>query len=179
MKYSEKYTITSFDVDINNNMRPTSLINYLQETANHQMRDRKPSYYDFFREGKSFVVTRMSIEVLEQIGQYEEVEVRTHLPQGRHHRPAPVVPRARPRARRGAGPPGPAAADRRPRRGALGPVPRPDPAPRPGHRVRGAHRPGDPARPPGGDPRRRRRRLTRSEERRVGKECRSRWSPYH
>ena len=26
---------------------------------------------------------------------------------------------------------------------------------------------------------RRRRRLTRSEERRVGKECRSRWSPYH
>ena len=24
-----------------------------------------------------------------------------------------------------------------------------------------------------------RRRLTRSEERRVGKECRSRWSPYH
>lgn len=77
MKYSEKYTITSFDVDINNNIRPTSLINYLQETANHQMRDRKPSYYDFFREGKSFVVTRMSIEVMEQIGQYEEVEVRT------------------------------------------------------------------------------------------------------
>ena len=30
------------------------------------------------------------------------------------------------------------------------------------------------ARPAGADPR-----LTRSEERRVGKECRSRWSPYH
>ena len=27
--------------------------------------------------------------------------------------------------------------------------------------------------------RRARQRLTRSEERRVGKECRSRWSPYH
>ena len=29
------------------------------------------------------------------------------------------------------------------------------------------------------DPRPRRRRAPRSEERRVGKECRSRWSPYH
>src|SRR2546430_13863673 len=30
-----------------------------------------------------------------------------------------------------------------------------------------------------GNPRRMPARLTRSEERRVGKECRSRWSPYH
>ena len=30
-----------------------------------------------------------------------------------------------------------------------------------------------------GMPRRRRLRRVRSEERRVGKECRSRWSPYH
>src|SRR5438132_5761378 len=45
---------------------------------------------------------------------------------------------------------------------------------------------GDP-RPPGGDPVRGRRGVDRgrgraggrSEERRVGKECRSRWSPYH
>src|SRR6266540_83168 len=29
------------------------------------------------------------------------------------------------------------------------------------------------------DPRHRRRRVRRSEERRVGKECRSRWLPYH
>lgn len=77
MKYTETYKIASFDVDKNNHIRPTNLINYLQETANHQMRDRKPSYYDFFNDGKSFVVTRMSIEILEQIGQYEEVEVRT------------------------------------------------------------------------------------------------------
>ena len=60
MKYEEKYTINSFDVDENNNIRPTNLINYLQETADHHMRDRKPSYYDFFYEGKAFVVIRMS-----------------------------------------------------------------------------------------------------------------------
>ena len=30
MKYEEKYTINSFDVDENNNIRPTNLINYLQ-----------------------------------------------------------------------------------------------------------------------------------------------------
>src|SRR5256885_10138280 len=36
-----------------------------------------------------------------------------------------------------------------------------------------------PNHPPGDSPLRACRRLNRSEERRVGKECRSRWSPYH
>src|SRR2546427_7704619 len=40
-------------------------------------------------------------------------------------------------------------------------------------RSRGDRAGGVPARPPVG------RRIPRSEERRVGKECRSRWSPYH
>src|SRR2546426_1734303 len=39
--------------------------------------------------------------------------------------------------------------------------------------------PGGSSRQPGGGPVRRRCRDRRSEERRVGKECRSRWSPYH
>lgn len=77
MKYEEKYTINSFDVDENNNIRPTNLINYLQETADHHMRDRKPSYYDFFYEGKAFVVIRMSVEIYKQIHGYDKVKVRT------------------------------------------------------------------------------------------------------
>src|SRR3989440_7293370 len=47
------------------------------------------------------------------------------------------------------------------------------PAPRLRRRLR------PPAERPGLRPRERRSRARRSEERRVGKECRSRWSPYH
>lgn len=77
MKYKEMYTVTSHDVDLNNNLRPTMALRYMQETAHHQMRDRKPSYYDLFLDGKSFVVTRMTVEIFEQVHQYEEIEVNT------------------------------------------------------------------------------------------------------
>lgn len=77
MKYSEKYTITSHDVDTNNNLRPSMVFRYMQETANHHMRDRRPSYDELFAEGKSFILTRISVEIYEQIHQYEEIEVKT------------------------------------------------------------------------------------------------------
>lgn len=78
MYYSEKYKVTSHDVDTNDNIMPSAMMRYMQETANHQMRDRKPSYYDFFGEGMSFVITRMSLEVTGSIRQYDEIEVRTY-----------------------------------------------------------------------------------------------------
>jgi len=77
MQYIEKYEVTCHDVDENNNIRPTQLIRYMQETANHQMRDRKPSYYDLFFEGKSFIVTRISVEIYKQLNQYDHIEAGT------------------------------------------------------------------------------------------------------
>lgn len=77
MRYTEKYKVTSHDVDVNNNMKPSLVLRYMQETANHQMRDRKPSYYELFFAGKSFIITRITIEVYEQIHQYDEIEVAT------------------------------------------------------------------------------------------------------
>ena len=77
MFYSEKYTVTSHNVDVNDNLRPTMVAQFMQETANHHMRDRKPSYYDLFAVGKSFIVTRMAIEIYEQIHQYDNIEVKT------------------------------------------------------------------------------------------------------
>lgn len=77
MRYRENYLVTSHDVDVNNNMKPSLILRYMQETANHQMRDRKPSYYDLFFEGKSFIITRITIEVYEQIHQYDQIEVAT------------------------------------------------------------------------------------------------------
>ena len=77
MKFKEEYEISSHDIDVNNNIKPSFLIRYMQETANHQMRDRKPTYMDFFNSGKTFIVTGMTVEIYEQLHQYEHIEVAT------------------------------------------------------------------------------------------------------
>lgn len=77
MRYTENYTVTSHDVDIRNHLRPSLLQRYLMETADHQMRDRKPSYGEFFSQGKAFILTRISIEVFKQIQKYDEIQVET------------------------------------------------------------------------------------------------------
>lgn len=76
-KYKTVYEISSHDVDVNNNGRPSIIQRYLLETANHQMRDRKPTYYELFFEGKAFILSRISIEIFENIHQYDDVEVST------------------------------------------------------------------------------------------------------
>ncbi len=75
--YTEEFEITSHDVDINNNIKPTNMLQYLQETGNHHMRDRKPTYYDLLEDGKSFVVSRFAIEYLEPIRMYDKLKVST------------------------------------------------------------------------------------------------------
>ena len=77
MKFKEEYEVTSHDIDVNNNIKPSFLIRYMQETANHQMRDRKPTYLDFFNNDKSFIVTRMTLEIFSQLHQYDHIEVAT------------------------------------------------------------------------------------------------------
>lgn len=77
MRYQDCYTVTSHDVDINNHMRPSMVQRYMIETADHQMRDRKPTYYELFQEGKAFIVTRISIELYAQVEKYDEIEVQT------------------------------------------------------------------------------------------------------
>ncbi|MCH4007263.1 MAG: acyl-[acyl-carrier-protein] thioesterase [Eubacterium sp.] len=83
MYYTEHYAVSSHDVDVNNNIRPSMVLRFMQETANHQMRDNKPSYYDLFFSGKSFIITRISIELYEQLHQYDEIEVRCWVCEGK------------------------------------------------------------------------------------------------
>ena len=75
--YIEKYEIMSHDVDINNNAKPSVIVRLLQETANHHMRDRKPTYYELFSEGKSYILIRMKCEMKEPLHPYDKVEVLT------------------------------------------------------------------------------------------------------
>ncbi|MEE0741467.1 MAG: thioesterase [Emergencia sp.] len=77
MRYTEHYEVSSHDVDTNNYIRPSLLQRYLIETADHQMRDRKPTYYELFVEGKAFILTRISIEYYGQISKYDRIDVQT------------------------------------------------------------------------------------------------------
>lgn len=77
MRYTEHYEISSHDIDLNNFIRPSLLQRYMLETADHQMRDRKPTYVELFKEGKAFILTRISIEIYGQISKYDHIDVET------------------------------------------------------------------------------------------------------
>lgn len=73
----------SHDTDANNNAKPSVIARLFQETANHHMRDRRPTYYELFFHGLSFIAIRMVFEVKEQLHPYDEVDVYTWTAEGR------------------------------------------------------------------------------------------------
>lgn len=77
MRYQDSYTVTSHDTDYNNFIRPSLLQRYMIETADHQMRDRRPTYYELFQQGKAFILTRITIEIYGQISKYDKIDVQT------------------------------------------------------------------------------------------------------
>ena len=77
MKFEERYEVTSHAVDRNDHIRPTSLVRYMQETADHQMRDEKPSYSELFYEGKALILTRMSVQIDRQLHEYDKIRAHT------------------------------------------------------------------------------------------------------
>lgn len=75
MKYSEKYKVRSFEVDLDGALKPEYVMKYMQETADHQMIDEDIPYNELYTvHHKSFVVSRMNIEMLEPCGNYADIE---------------------------------------------------------------------------------------------------------
>lgn len=77
MYYSADYRVGCMDVDVNDIIKPTELVMYLQETANGQMHDRRPSYAELFAEDKALIITRFSLEIYDEIRQFDNINVRT------------------------------------------------------------------------------------------------------
>lgn len=75
--YRQSYSILYHDVDTNNVIKPTALARLMQETAYRQMRDRKPTYDELFREGKSYVLIRYICQIPGVILPYDVVDVDT------------------------------------------------------------------------------------------------------
>ena len=73
--YTEHFEVSSHDVDPNGIIRPSSVLRYMQEAANHQMRDEKPSYMDLFNEGKAFLLSRIAVHTFEPLHQYDHIDV--------------------------------------------------------------------------------------------------------
>lgn len=77
MPYTTYYETMNHDTDMNGNLRPSVIQRYMQETANRQMRDAKPTYEDLFNDGKAFILSRMVVKIHRNIAQYEKIRVET------------------------------------------------------------------------------------------------------
>ena len=84
MKFKEHYNIRSYEVDLNGAIKPMQLMQLMQESGERQMRAEAMSYDDLYiKEHKSFVVSRMNIEIFEPAQKYSDVDVETWVIQGK------------------------------------------------------------------------------------------------
>ena len=77
MLYTEHFEVSSHDTDPNNIARASSVLRYMQETANHQMRDQKPSYSELFEQGMAFVLSRIRMSLYHPLHQYDKIDVQS------------------------------------------------------------------------------------------------------
>jgi len=77
VKFTQKYTISSHDVDFNGIVRPSAVLRYMQETTNMQFYVTKPSIEDLCREGKAFILSRFAMSIYEPLYAHDEIEVQT------------------------------------------------------------------------------------------------------
>ena len=84
MLYTEKYPVRWHDTDANREMRPSEVLAYMQECANHQFRTHAKTL-DRMRDedGVGFILSRIAIDFLAPIRAYEQIEVRTATCEGR------------------------------------------------------------------------------------------------
>lgn len=77
MIYAENYDVLGNDCDLNDMLRPSKVLRYMQETANRQMSACKPSYNDLFRQGLAFILSRITVEYYGQLHPYDKISVET------------------------------------------------------------------------------------------------------
>ncbi|MBE6633451.1 MAG: hypothetical protein E7620_03795 [Ruminococcaceae bacterium] len=84
MKFSTKYTVRWHDTDANRILRPSALLMYMQETANHQLRASDMDL-DRLRDerGLGFLLSRISVCVYHRLYAYDEIEVQTWIVEGK------------------------------------------------------------------------------------------------
>lgn len=84
MIYTETYTTTWHDTGANRTVRPTQILMYMQETANHHC-NAYGIPLDALRDerGLAFLLSRITLNFYEELHAYEQIEVQTWISEGR------------------------------------------------------------------------------------------------
>jgi len=77
MSYSMRISVPVHDTDARHIARPSSVWRWLQEAANRQMLTERPSYDELMERGLSFLLSRMCVDFIRPILQYEDLTVET------------------------------------------------------------------------------------------------------
>lgn len=78
MRYSTSFETRTYELDRHNMLKPTSLVQYMQETAERQIRDQDRDYDELYTIcRKAYIVSRMNIEIFGSIRKYSVLEGET------------------------------------------------------------------------------------------------------
>lgn len=77
MAYIFNTEVSTHDIDVNGNAKPSAILRYLQEAANKNFADMGPSYNELIDNNLSFVVSRAAINILSPLKELEEISVHT------------------------------------------------------------------------------------------------------
>ena len=84
MKYEYNYSTRTYETDLHHALRPTQLIQYMQETAEHQLHDQDCDYLDlYYNQRKAYIISRMSVEIDRPIERFADITARTWITEGR------------------------------------------------------------------------------------------------
>ena len=73
MKWTEKYKFLASDTDLNDVISPSSILRYMQDTANCNMDAGRPTYSELLERGLAFILSRISINFYSPIHAHDEV----------------------------------------------------------------------------------------------------------
>ena len=77
MKWIEKFYVSPHDTDINGIARPSSVLRYLQETANMQLYNLGPSNESLRQRGMAFILSRVGLRMYAPLYPYDEISVQS------------------------------------------------------------------------------------------------------
>lgn len=71
--FRSEYRINSHDCDLNNHIRPSGLLKYLQETANLHIENAGKGYDYLQKEGRAFILSRVAVTLQEPLYAYDRI----------------------------------------------------------------------------------------------------------
>ena len=78
MSWKIKSKIESYDVQPNGNVKISSLLKLFQKAAGDELLDTPFSFFNLASRNTAFVLTKMTVSIIEDIKIYDEIEVITH-----------------------------------------------------------------------------------------------------